>query len=115
MEQPTSNPISPNVKPQSKKTEENFVGTLISSILLALAVGVVLLALLLPKACNEDPQTPVMKLISEIQKLETKVGDQLTKPLTKPLTKADTWLENNLNVVYDRYRIFGRIFGQLGR
>ena len=89
MGKPPSKQITSNVGTQTKRTKTNLVGTFIYSVLVALIMGGIFQAISLPKACNEDPQTPIMKLESQFQ-------EELTE-LTKPLRKMDAWLENNLD------------------
>ena len=79
MEHPISNPDSSNVKPQTKSTKTK--GFFIFSVFLALFFGLIYQVLTLPKACTENPQSPIMKLVSQIQ---------------EEITEFDNWLENNL-------------------
>ena len=81
MEKPLSKQITSNVGTQTKSTKTNLVGTFIYSVLVALIMGGIFQAISLPKACNEDPQSPIMKLESQIQ---------------EEFTEIDNWLENNL-------------------
>ena len=67
----------------------HLIGAFFSTVLVAIVVEGIFQAIFLPKACNEDPQTPIMKLESQFQ-------EELTE-LTKPLRKMDAWLENNLD------------------
>ena len=88
MEQPTSNQNSPNVKLQTKRTKTNLMRSFFLVVFLALATGVFLQVISLPKTCTEDPQSPIMKLESQIQK-ELMEIDRI----------AYDWLKNNLNSI----------------
>ena len=96
MEKPPSKQITSNVGTQTKRTKTNLVGTFIYSVLVTLIMGGIFQAISLPKACNEDPQSPIMKLESQIQ---------------EEFTEIDNWLENNLgtNLIL-RYLYFALIF-----
>ena len=89
MEKPPSKTISPDVRPEPKRTKINLVGSFILSVLVALVVGGIFQAISLPKACNKNPKTPIMKLEYQIQ-------EDLTE-LTEPLKNVDAWLENHLD------------------
>ena len=96
MGKPPSKQITSNVGTQTKRTKTNLVGTFFYSVLVALIMGGIFQAISLPKACNEDPQSPMMKLESQIQ---------------EEFTEIDNWLENNLgtNLIL-RYLYFALIF-----
>ena len=76
MEQPNSNHIS-HVKLESKKPKKNSVKFLIGYALLAVVLGVFLLRSFVREECNSQ---------SKIQKMEPKLGEDLTK-----------WLKNYLD------------------
>ena len=94
MEETSPNPTNcSNSKLETKMSQvTDFILILIISLIgavLILALGLFFQALLLPKACTENPQ-------SSITKFELQIREDFEE-LTKYLENVDAWLENNLN------------------
>ena len=94
MEETSPNPTNCSITELETKMSKvtDFILFLIVSLfgaVLILALGLFFQTLLLPKACTENPQSPIAKFESLIQEDFTE--------LTKFLENVDAWLENNLN------------------
>ena len=94
MEETSQNPTNcSNAKPGTKMSQvTDFILFLIVSLIgavLILALVLFFQGLLLPKACTENSQSPIVKFESQIREDFTE--------LIKPLENVDAWFENNLN------------------